>query len=138
MMDFETLKTLTDLKYQKSQEGLPKILARERKLRDEIDRLRIHAFQARALPADKPAMQNIGADVIWLKWVSQAIERLNIELAQVLAQKETLQAKQRKAFGQKTVAGFLQKEATREEASKKAAKSLAVAIESALLISNRR
>ena len=103
-MDLETLKQLTDLKHQESLSGLSNILAREAQLRSEIQKLRDRAREAQALPVSAHSMQNIGADVIWLRWVASAMQRLNIELAQVLAQKETLLDKHKRTLGRKTVA----------------------------------
>lgn len=104
IMDLDALRLLTDLKYQKSLAGLSQILARETQLRGDIQRLRDRAFEAQSLPVATHSMRNIGADVIWLRWVAKATRELNIELAQVLAQKEVLLANQRRALGRKTVA----------------------------------
>lgn len=113
-MDLDTLHTLTELKYQKSMAGLADILARENQLRGEIQQLRDQAYEAQALPASPHSMQNIGADVIWLRWVSRTTQKLNIELAQVLARKETLLADHRRALGRKSVAGNLADDARRD------------------------
>ncbi|MEO0667864.1 MAG: hypothetical protein AAFZ99_08100 [Pseudomonadota bacterium] len=113
-MDLDTLHTLTELKYQKSMAGLADILERENQLRGEIQQLRDQAYEAQALQASPHSMQNIGADVIWLRWVSQTTQRLNIELAQVLARKETLLADHRRALGRKSVAGTLADDARRD------------------------
>ena len=113
-MDLDTLHTLTELKYQKSMAGLADILERENQLRGEIQQLRDQAYEAQALPASPHSMQNIGADVIWLRWVSQTTQKLNIELAHVLARKETLLADHRRALGRKSVAGTLADDARRD------------------------
>ena len=113
-MDLDTLHTLTELKYQKSMAGLADILERENQLRGEIQQLRDQAYEAQALPASPHSMQNIGADVIWLRWVSQTTQKLNIELARVLARKETLLADHRRALGRKSVAGTLADDARRD------------------------
>ena len=113
-MDLDTLHTLTELKYQKSMAGLADILERENQLRGEIQQLRDQAYEAQALPASPHSMQNIGADVIWLRWVSQTTQKLNIELARGLARKETLLADHRRALGRKSVAGTLADDARRD------------------------
>ncbi|MEL6563020.1 MAG: hypothetical protein AAFQ59_01145 [Pseudomonadota bacterium] len=120
-MDLRTLQTLTELKYQKSLSGLSDILAREAKLRGELAQLRRHTVEAQSLPVAAHSMRNIGADVIWLQWVAKATRSLNIELAQVLAQKESLLANQRRALGRRTVASNLASDAdTRKQAERKA------------------
>ena len=128
-MDLDTLHILTELKYQISMVGLADILARETKLRSEIQQLRDQAFEAQALPASPHSMQNIGADVIWLRWVSQTTQKLNIELAQVLARKETLLADHRRALGRKSVAGTLADDARRNTKAMREAAALKKVIE---------
>ncbi|WP_415922548.1 hypothetical protein [Tateyamaria sp. SN6-1] len=136
-MDLGTLRELTELKYQQSLSGLSKILDREASLRAEISRLRALAFEAQALPASKPAMQNIGADVIWLQWVSKTTKALNIELAQVLAQKESLLASQRLALGRRSVATKLVEDNRKLKAMEKADAALSQAIEQDLMRRNQ-
>lgn len=120
-MDLESLKFLTELKYTQSLSGMAEIRAKEARLRHMIERLKQQAFEAQALPADQLDMHNIGADVIWLKWVSKTVRNLNLELAQLLAQKETYLAGQRRALGRKTAAEHtFQKERTARQRTKQA------------------
>ncbi|MEL7091371.1 MAG: hypothetical protein AAFN94_06515 [Pseudomonadota bacterium] len=137
-MDLETLQALTELKYQKSLGGLADILTKETQLRGQIDKLRQQAFETQALPADQPHMHSIGADVIWLKWVGRTISRLNVELAQVLAQKEALLAGQRRALGRKTVAEALARNAKDAHRQTCLAKSLEQAIETSVRLAPKR
>ncbi|WP_299684837.1 hypothetical protein [uncultured Tateyamaria sp.] len=125
----DALRALTELKYQKSLTGLAEILAQEAKLRNEIKRLRDHAAEAQSLPVTAHSMRNIGADVIWLRWVAKATRTLNIELAQVLARKEALLANQRRALGRKTVADTLADEAHRSARADQDARVLNTSIE---------
>ena len=131
-MEFDTLKTLTELHYQQSLSGLQRLIARESKLRADIDRLRAQAFEVQSLPADQPAMQNIGADVIWLRWVAKTTRALNIELAQVLAQKQSLLDAQKRALGRKTVAIQLAESAALEEKKNRAQAQLSASIDEAV------
>lgn len=98
---------LTALKYRHSQQQLADILARENTLRSELAKLRGYVAEARALPPEQSQMRAIGADVIWLRWVTKTQNRLNIELAQVLAQKEGHMARHKKAFGKMQVSQTL-------------------------------
>lgn len=123
-MSFEKMRLLTDLKYQQSQSALSEIIAREAKLRSEIKQLRERAFEAQSLPLAAHSMQNIGADVIWLRWVAQATQALNTELAQVLAKKETLLAIQRRALGRKTVAKNLTTKALQKKQRERSAREI--------------
>ena len=128
-MNLETLRHLTDLKYRQSLQGLSELRAREAALRDEIGKLRESAFAAQSLPVAAHSMRNIGADMIWLRWVSKATRALNLELAQVLAEKEALLSRQRRALGRKSVAdGLAEKEKARARA-KGQARRLAQAID---------
>lgn len=102
-MDLNHLKILSDLKYQHSQKALSTILSREKILRGELGRLRDLARQTQAQPPDQERMRLIGGDVIWLQWLGETQRKLNIELAQVLAQKEAVIAQHRRSHGRKIV-----------------------------------
>lgn len=103
-MDLDQLKTLSDLKYQHSRQALSGLLARENALRTELVRLRTLTHETQTQPPEQAQMRMIGGDVIWLKWLGQVQQKLNIELAQVLAQKENLMTQHRTAHGRKMVA----------------------------------
>ena len=136
-MDMETLKMLTDLKYRQSLSELTGLMAKETELRGEIDRLRQLARDAQTLPVEQPGMQHIGADVIWLRWVSKTISALNVELAQILAQMEALRARQRHALGRKSVADALATETRKGERQERAADQLKDALEHDLMARSR-
>lgn len=106
-MDLEQLKYLSELKYQHSQQALSEILQRERSLRAELLRLRSLMRETQTQPSDQAQMRMIGGDVIWMKWIAQAQRKLNIELAQVLAQKEAYMQRHRRAHGRKIMAEHL-------------------------------
>lgn len=110
-MNLEQLKTLTSLKHQHSQQALSKILVRETALRNELVRLRALALETQSQPPEQQQLRAIGGDVIWLKWLGQAQQKLNIELAQILAQKESLMAQHRRENGRKLVAERLAEDA---------------------------
>ena len=113
-MDMRQLQHLTELKLSQSQAKLAKLLARENALRADLTRLRQMAQDTHAAPPEQAGMRAIGADVIWLRWVAEATRQLNVELAQVLAQKEGLMTAHRRAFGKDRVARDL---VAREDAS---------------------
>lgn len=106
-MNFDQLHALTALKYRHSQQQLAQILKRENTLRAELAKLRGYVAEGRALPPEQSQMRAIGADVIWLRWVTKTQDQLNIELAQVMAQKEGHMARHRKAFGKMQVSETL-------------------------------
>ena len=132
-MNLEQLHELSDLKYQQSQQKLAAILTRENTLRAELAKLRGFVSETRCLPPDHAQMRAIGADVIWLRWVTTAQARLNIELAQVLAQKEGHMARHKRAFGKAQAAQSLAKTEREKHAKKRRNQVLAQAIDHALL-----
>ncbi len=99
-MDLDQLHKLCDLKHRNSQQKLAAILERENALRADLTKLRGHVAETRCLPPEQAQMRAVGADIIWMRWITKTQSRLNIELAQVLAQKEGLVAKHRRSFGQ--------------------------------------
>ncbi|MEO1733404.1 MAG: hypothetical protein AAFR45_07210 [Pseudomonadota bacterium] len=101
------IQALTELKYRQSEIALADLRAREEKLRSELARLRAMTLETQSQTPEHAEIRAIGADIIWLKWVGQAQRQLNIELAQVLAQKEGLLRQHRQAHGKKLVADEL-------------------------------
>ncbi len=106
-MNWFRLKQISDLKFQHSEQAVSKLRAREASLRWELARLQGLAHETHCQPASDSELRAIGADIIWLKWLENSRRRLNIELAQVLAQKEELVAQHRKANGKKLVTDAL-------------------------------
>jgi len=127
-MDLHDIQLLTELKYQNSQRKMAAIQRREHELRKELNRLKSLARYTHAQPPTQEQMRAIGADVIWLRWVGQAQERLNIELAQVLAQKEALIAQHKTAFGKMMVSQELVEEKMKDLARHRRGRSLDAAI----------
>ncbi|MFL4469478.1 hypothetical protein ACERZ8_06200 [Tateyamaria armeniaca] len=120
-MDLDQLKKLSSLKFEKSQQALSGLLRRENELRAELARMREYARTTQAQDPSHAQMRAVGADIIWLKWVGKVQRELNISLAGVLAQKETLMARHRQANGRKIVAEALANEdaATRRDTKSK-------------------
>lgn len=101
----EDLAQLTDALYQAELGKMRALNARETNLRRDLATLEDHRRNSRSLPDSHwQGVRQIGADILWQGWVGRTREDLNIQLAQVLAQKEHLIAKLRKAFGKKTAA----------------------------------
>ncbi len=109
-MDLAQLQILTEIQFQRSHQGLSELLHRETELRSELSRLRALAKETHSLPPEQAPMRSIGADLIWLKWISQTTRELNIKLAQVLVEKDALMAGHKRAFGKKAVAEQLHKD----------------------------
>lgn len=131
-MNLDQLHQLSELKYHHSQQQLSEILKRETALRAELTKLRGYISQIRSLPAEQAQMRAIGADVIWLRWVTQTQASLNIELAQVLAQKEGHMARHRMAVGKVQVSQSLALANKENLARSRREKALAAIIEQTL------
>lgn len=106
-MDLGQLRSLMEMKAQHTQQALAELQARENALRSELDRLRTLTRETQAQPLEQEQMRMIGGDVIWLQWLGHAQQGLNIELAQVLAQKEGLMLQHKRANGRKIAADHL-------------------------------
>lgn len=132
-MDLQHLKTLSTLKYQRSQQDLSGLLKRENELRSELDRMRLLVRQTQAQDPENAQMRAIGADIIWLKWIAKVQRELNMSLAGVLAQKEAFMARHRRATGRKLVAEELAKKQRDDDHSMRTKAQLQTAIDGALL-----
>lgn len=128
-MNYDQLQKLSDLKYQQSQQQLAAILQRETTLRAELTKLRGFVTETRCMPPEHAQMRAVGADVIWMRWVTTTQARLNIELAQVLAHKEGHMARHRRAFGKAQAAQSLAKAEHERLARNKRDQALAQAID---------
>ena len=91
------LEQLLDLKFRKKQFRYAKVLSHESRLREQLQRLDDQAKEAQKSKDHK--LRAIGADVIWKSWLDRTKRTLNMELAQVLAQKEGLKSGVRREYG---------------------------------------
>ncbi|MEO1732545.1 MAG: hypothetical protein AAFR45_02790 [Pseudomonadota bacterium] len=106
-MDLDHLHHLMQLKARRSDQELARIAAREAHLRAELSRLRTLAMETYAQSAQDAPLRAIGADVVWLKWLSSSQKRLGAELAQTLARKDAHMAKHKRAYGTRDVSRAL-------------------------------
>ena len=133
MKDLVKLRSLTEFKYQVSQNDLRRLIQEEQRLRSE---LRSISEQAKAVDRDTATrMGAIGADVVWHAWVGRMREQINLELAKVLAKKERHLANARREFSRVLVTRELV-EKTQQAARKEGAKAqLRKSIETSLIVS---
>ncbi|MEP1586268.1 MAG: hypothetical protein ABJR46_04470 [Tateyamaria sp.] len=132
-MDLDQLKTLSELKYQHSLRSVSYLLAREDKLRAEIARLRTLTRETQTQPPEQERIRMIGGDVIWLQWLGKTLRKLNMELAQILAQKESLIAQHRRAHGRKMAAERLAGQEVEKQLQSKQKKLLDQIIDHSLM-----
>lgn len=132
-MDLSQLQRISDLKFQRSEQDLVKLRLKEASLRTELNRLKELRYETHSLPPEDAQMRAIGGDIIWLQWLASNQRRLNIELAQVLAQKEALVTRHRVANGKKIVTDALNDRQTEAAQKERAKASLRNAIEASLV-----
>jgi hypothetical protein len=133
MSEFQRLHSITDAMYLRAQQSLRVILLREATLRGELSKLDSNARANRKEQTIAiESMRAIGADLLWEGWVSKTRAQLNLELAQVLAQKEQNIGHVRKAFGKKIVSEKLLQRDTGTKAKTARGKALDQAIEQSL------
>jgi hypothetical protein len=131
-MKLDQLHQLSELKYHHSQQQLSELVRRENTLRAKLIKLRGYVSQINSLPAEQAQMRAIGADVIWLRWVTKTQASLNIELAQVLAQKEGHMARHKMALGKVQVSQSLALADKENLARSRRDKALATVMEQSL------
>jgi chaperonin cofactor prefoldin len=131
-LNLDQLHQLSELKYHHSQQQLSKILKRETALRAKLTRLGGYVSEINSLPAEQAPMRAIGADLVWLRWITKTQASLNIELAQVLAEKEWHIDRHKLAFGKVQVSESLARTDKEKRARSIRDKALATIMEQAL------
>lgn len=122
MTGLEKLHQLSGLLRDQRLADLRNLMSREDALRREIANIfemRKTAFQA---SGDAAAMrQQLGADQAWHDWLGRRVATLNLELAQVLARKESLQIAARRAVAQDETLAELDRKARQDARAKRLA-----------------
>ncbi len=99
------LAELTDAIYQAELQKMAVLNKKEAMVRRKITDLETLRHDNQSLPQGQlTVVRQIGADVLWQGWVGRTRESLNIELAQILAQKEHLKSELQRAFGKQMAA----------------------------------
>lgn len=114
------MEQLLELKYRNKQLSYTKVLSQETRLRNQLKKMDEQAREADA--SSSHTIKALGADVIWKSWLERTKRSLNMELAQVLVQKEGLKSAVRKEYGKLLVGRELlenQKAAEVDEQRKK-------------------
>lgn len=134
MRKLDDLAQLMELKYQRDQDALLRVVAEETRLRRAIATLREQASSA-----DKDTeMNRMGADVVWRQWAGQAQSDINTRLAAILAQKEQLLVHARRAFGRVQVAKTLAEQSAEADRTERNSKRLNRQIELCNLLRSLR
>lgn len=92
---------VTEALYLKEFAKVQPILEEEGRIRTALRHLDEQRQQGHDELSADSTMQRMGADILWQTWAARTRTSLNIELAQVLARKETVLDQVRKAFGKR-------------------------------------
>lgn len=102
MYQFARVEILLEMKYQRTQHLIARLVDKENLLRAKL-----HDLDQQDRSMNKVAVseiQAIGADMTWKLWADRARSRINMELSQILAQKENLLVGAKKEFAKLNVA----------------------------------
>ena len=90
---------VTRVLYDREYAKVAEILAREGAILRDLAKLDQLGVTAGSASDDNSTMHVMGKDILWQAWQQRARHQLNMELAQVRAQKLSLMGQVRKAFG---------------------------------------
>ncbi|MFS4581694.1 hypothetical protein [Phaeobacter sp. C3_T13_0] len=92
---------VTQAMYLQEHAKVKPVLDAEAQLRGQLAKLDRQIKETREMANSDHAMKALGADLLWQSWHSKTRRQLNMELAQITAQKLRAMDKLRKAFGRK-------------------------------------
>lgn len=122
MKMLEQMAAVTEAQYLKEHAKVKPILDREAALRGQLAKLDAQIKETRAQADGDHAMRALGADLMWQGWHTRTRRELNMQLAQITAQKLSAMDKLREAFGRKhaveTMARDERKRVKQEKAKK--------------------
>jgi predicted nucleic acid-binding Zn-ribbon protein len=97
----DQMTAVSEAQYLQEHAKVKPILDREAALRGQLSKLDSQIKETRAQADGDHAMRALGADLLWQGWHSRMRRELNMQLAQVTAQKLQAMDKLREAFGRK-------------------------------------
>lgn len=128
--ELQIIERLLNVKFQKKQKIFLKVVADENRLRSQLTQI---DDQSRAVERSNfYEIRAIGADVVWNSWVERSKRNINMELAQVLAQKDQLKSKVKNDYGKVLVSGELKNLKRSQETNTLQKKNLEAAIQTYL------
>ena len=101
MRQLEQLNELLVIKLRVEERAYNRLIARETVIRGDLERLSDQARQAQQTTTVE--MKAIGADISWQAWLGRSAAALNLQLAEVLAQKGSYVEQVRKAHGKVSI-----------------------------------
>lgn len=104
----------TEAVFQKEYQALRPLLQKEAQLQAQLARLDAQLAQVKADSIQTEGYRVTGGDMLWHGWESATRRQLNMEMAQVRAQKLTTMESLRKAFGRKQAVEKLSQQARKQ------------------------
>ncbi|APG48726.1 hypothetical protein [Phaeobacter porticola] len=92
---------VTEAMYLQEHAKVKPVLDAEARVRSQLAKLDRQVNETREIANSDHAMKALGADLLWQSWHGRTRRQLNMELAQITAQKLRAMDKLRKAFGRK-------------------------------------
>ncbi|MDA7964361.1 hypothetical protein [Ruegeria sp.] len=108
----------TEADFQKEYQELRPLLQKEAQLQAQLVRLDAQLAQVKADSIQTEGYHVTGGDMLWHGWESATRRQLNMELAQVRAQKLAAMEGLRKAFGRKQAVENLSRQAREQKRQK--------------------
>lgn len=133
LRDLDDLATVTEARYEQRRQSFARLVAEENRIRGELAHIDEMDLASRDDSPGAIPMRAIGADVIWQGWMGRARASLNMELARVLAVKETHLLEVRRAYGKVLVVRELRADLIQRRQKETAASALAAAIDQSLM-----
>ncbi|CRL12402.1 hypothetical protein [Phaeobacter italicus] len=106
----DQMASVTEAMYLREHAKVKPVLDAEARLRGQLAKLDRQYQETRELAHSDHAMKALGADLLWQSWHSRSKRQLNMELAQITAQKLRAMDGLRKAFGRKHAVETMAKE----------------------------
>lgn len=117
--DLSQVRDLTDAVYLAEKAKMQTLITRETDLRRALADLEEYQRHGDSLEApDLAGVREIGADILWQRWITRKREALTLQLAQLLADKERMLQAVRHAFGKRSAARSLSDDAQQETSAK--------------------
>jgi hypothetical protein len=120
--DLRDLQIITQAKYQKAQTSMQAVQKEEDRLRSLLAELSEKEKAGREMLAQDSALQRMGGDVNWFRWIARSRRILNIQLANVVVRKEAAFRELQAHFGKSDVMDRLVEDRDRTQRAERQAK----------------
>lgn len=105
--NLDGLSRIVDAEFRISQSRFQEIAKEEVRLRSLLRELDTKELQGRTVLSADPTIRTFGGDVSWHLWIGQSREKLNMQLAALLARKEAVHTAYQRSFGKQMTVSTL-------------------------------